>query len=201
MREHVGPQVFEVTQEDLKGYGLSVTPKVIRFRTNHRIDDDADHVRWVDTLCKDEERNNDVLYAVDDLLMDGHSVLVLSDRVEHCNVLQARTKAPSVAVTGEMKSKHRDEVFERMRNGELKVMYATSLADEGLDIPVLSAVVLACPTSNQSKLEQRLGRIMRPVQGKPDPVVVDMFDCGDRAERMWKRRLAVYKKIGCEVRA
>ena len=48
------------------------------------------------------------------------------------------------------------------RAGCLDVVCATSLADEGLDAPRLSAVVLASPTKNAGRTLQRIGRALRP---------------------------------------
>jgi superfamily II DNA or RNA helicase len=55
-----------------------------------------------------------------------------------------------------------------------QVIFATSqYASEGLDIPALDTLVLASPMSD---VEQAVGRIQRPFDGKKDPIVVDVRD-------------------------
>ena len=52
-------------------------------------------------------------------------------------------------------------------------MIATQLADEGLDVPLLSRVFLAWPSKAHGRTVQRIGRVMRPHPDKPDALVVD----------------------------
>jgi superfamily II DNA or RNA helicase len=75
-----------------------------------------------------------------------------------------------------MKPLERAAVLDHMRAGRLDVVVATSLADEGLDAPRVSAVMLTAPTRNIGRTLQRIGRALRPHEGAPDPVVVDVVD-------------------------
>jgi superfamily II DNA or RNA helicase len=56
------------------------------------------------------------------------------------------------------------------------VLVATSLADEGLDLPRLSRVFLAYPSRARGRTVQRLGRLMRPHVDKGMPALVDFVD-------------------------
>jgi superfamily II DNA or RNA helicase len=56
------------------------------------------------------------------------------------------------------------------------VLVATSLADEGLDLPRLSRVFLAFPSRAKGRTVQRLGRLMRPHPEKRRPLLVDFVD-------------------------
>jgi superfamily II DNA or RNA helicase len=54
------------------------------------------------------------------------------------------------------------------------VIFATSqYVSEGLDIPAIDTLVLATPMYD---VEQAVGRIQRPLEGKKDPIVVDIRD-------------------------
>jgi superfamily II DNA or RNA helicase len=53
---------------------------------------------------------------------------------------------------------------------------ATSLADEGLDLPRLSRVFLAFPGRSRGRTIQRLGRLMRPHPSKRTAVLFDFVD-------------------------
>jgi len=54
----------------------------------------------------------------------------------------------------------RKEILERFRGGELPVVVASTLADEGLDVPRMDRVILAFPSRARGRTAQRLGRLM-----------------------------------------
>jgi superfamily II DNA or RNA helicase len=87
-----------------------------------------------------------------------------------------------------------------MRAGDLSVIVATQLADEGLDLPELDTVVLAAPSSHKAATRQRVGRACRAMDGKRPPWVVDMVDDGRWALRKWSARNALYRSLGWTIR-
>ncbi len=82
----------------------------------------------------------------------------------------------TLGISGKTKKADRPRILEAVRSGDVKVLVAVNVADEGLDLPELSALVLAAPSRSPAKAEQRVGRILRPCAGKPDPVLVDVVD-------------------------
>jgi len=68
----------------------------------------------------------------------------------------------------------RVEKIEALKNGKIQVLISTSLADEGLDIPNLSLVVLLSQGKSRIKLIQRIGRVMRPWKNKEKGYVLDI---------------------------
>jgi len=79
--------------------------------------------------------------------------------------------------------------IENLKNGKLKVLVSTSLADEGLDIPELQLVVLLSQGKSRIKLIQRIGRVMRPHSGKSKGYVLDISYNYDIFQRQASRRL------------
>jgi DNA or RNA helicases of superfamily II len=79
--------------------------------------------------------------------------------------------------------------IENLKNGKLKILVATSLADEGLDIPQLSLVVLASQGKSRVKLIQRIGRVMRPYSGKSRGYVLDIAYNYDIFQRQASKRI------------
>jgi superfamily II DNA or RNA helicase len=86
------------------------------------------------------------------------------------------------------------------REGHFRVLIATSLADEGFDAPIAQTLVLASGGRSPAKLEQRVGRVLRPHPGKDGGHVVD-FDgaCFGMTMAQAKKRLAIYRKLGYNV--
>ena len=78
------------------------------------------------------------------------------------------------------------------------MLVATQLADEGLDMPSLDALILAVPQRNPGRLEQRVGRVSRSAPGKAAADVYDLVD-GGWAGKLWWARRKVYLRLGCAI--
>lgn len=124
------------------------------------------------------------------------SVLVLVSTIEHGQAL-AESISGSLLVHAKLGKKKRAAAIEAFRNGSLRCMIATSLADEGLDVPRASVLVLAAGGRSAGKLEQRAGRVMRPHEGKEFGTVHDFTDRGaGLAHNQFKARARTYKRLG-----
>lgn len=164
--------------------------------------DPAEHerrARWQATA--EAIRNNAVRNAAIVSLAKTQpgSVLVLVSTVEHGEEIAAQVPG-SALVHAKLGKKKRAEIIEGFRNGTLRCMIATSLADEGLDVPRASVLVLAAGGRSSGKLEQRAGRVMRPHADKEFGTVHDFVDRGaGLAHSQFFARLKTYKKLGYTV--
>lgn len=84
--------------------------------------------------------------------------------------------ALAAAVSGGMKSSERNEVLARFAKGELKVLCACDLLNEGWDCPQTEVLFMARPTMSRVLYTQQLGRGMRPAEGKEYLMVFDFVD-------------------------
>ncbi len=132
----------------------------------------------------------------------GETILVLSNHREHCRTLGRlcweRGAEAVVLVAKKTKDgrEYRRESLDGMRAGRVRLVIATSLADEGLDIARLSRVVLALPERSKRGTSQRLGRLMRNWPGKR-PKLIDVTD--PHVETLVNRaegRTRVYRSLG-----
>ena len=96
-----------------------------------------------------------------------------------------------------MTKKQRAEVLERANNREIQVICATTVADEGLDLPSLDTVVLTTPTKALGRIQQRIGRVMRPHPQKKNPIVIDCVDDNGAMRGLARKRQKLYTKVGC----
>jgi superfamily II DNA or RNA helicase len=92
-------------------------------------------------------------------------------------------------VSSKTSLEQRMEKIENLKNGKLQVLVSTSLADEGLDIPQLSLVVLLSQGKSRIKLIQRIGRVMRPSNGKQKGYVLDVSYGYDIFQRQASKRI------------
>lgn len=117
-------------------------------------------------------RNMRLAQIVQDL---DRQTLVLVRLVSHGRAL-AELMPNAIFLSGKDKGHSRQEVFEDVRAGRVKTIICTQIADMGLDIPSLSALVLAGGGKSSTRHLQRLGRVVRVEEGKPTPIVVDPDD-------------------------
>jgi superfamily II DNA or RNA helicase len=139
-------------------------------------------------------------------LNEGHSCLILSDRLEHLehmmNWLPAHMREEAVMISGKMTTKkgkaEREQALEDMRSGKKKYLFATySLCKEGLDIPRLDRLFMATPVKDYAVVVQSIGRIARICEEKSDAICYDFVDNIGYLVKSYKQRLRHYKKAGC----
>lgn len=196
---HLGPVRYQVSQADLQREGSVLVPELRTVQTGW-----TPATKEGETLSPDQvrrqrmrskPRNQRIADEVAQLVAGGHQVLVLADQVPHVEALAKLMDA--VALHGELGDLERRARLEGAALGSCRVLVATSVADEGLDLPSLSALVLAVPSAHQGRVEQRIGRVLRPQAGKLRPVVLDLLDDDEASVRARKVREVVYRKLGC----
>jgi superfamily II DNA or RNA helicase len=69
-------------------------------------------------------------------------------------------------IKGNMAKKGRKVGIQDLRDGKTIAAIATSLADEGLDVKRLGAVIVAGGGKSITRIYQRIGRVLRPFPGK-----------------------------------
>lgn len=177
----LGRPLVVVTHEELVAAGVLALPELRLVETGFTFPylGAEDYAPTMKALVADDARNDLIAGAVAEAAKAGHTCLVLSGRVDHCRSIVQRLRDAGVdaaEMTGRVRKKRRAELLERCRAGELAVLVATSLADEGLDLPRLSRVFLVFPSRAIGRTVQRLGRLMRPHPDKGQPVLVDFVD-------------------------
>jgi superfamily II DNA or RNA helicase len=126
----------------------------------------------------------------------GHKVLVVGDRTEfldRCHNVHDKT---SILVTGN--TKNREELHNEMgKSKTINTLYGSiSIYKEGISLNWLSVIILACPINNEPLLKQLIGRITRLLDGKLDPIIIDIILEGSTAKRQAQSRLSTYMMRG-----
>jgi predicted helicase len=92
----------------------------------------------------------------------------LKEKLEKNNELGANMNMNITMIIGGVKGKD----IEVASQGDI-ILATYAYAAEGLDIPSLDTCVLASP---KVSVVQCVGRILRPVQGKKHPLIIDIVD-------------------------
>jgi len=195
-----GPVIHEIKQSQVP----TIIPSLKVIHTDFDTDT-YEHMEVIKQLVEDNARNQ---LIVDTIKKEapGHFSLVLSDRVEHLEILKSMIARalPHLKVeilTGALKKKERNEIMQQAKNKEIDILLATQLAREGLDIPHLDRLFMTFPKKSASTVQQEVGRVMRPAEGKIDAIVFDFFDFKHSIlKSQFYKRVKVYEKIGMTVR-
>ena len=126
------------------------------------------------------------------------SVIVLVDSKKHGLALAKQIPGAVMLFSG---VSGRSAKIKAFQDGEIPCIVATSLADEGLDVPCANVLILAGSGKAFGKIIQRTGRVLRPSEGKTHGIIYDIFDAGHGMLRNqhWQRRRH-YKKAGYEIK-
>jgi superfamily II DNA or RNA helicase len=194
MYAYLGPSRYVVDRDGLVDSGLSVVPAVVKVETGC-YSMVTDYQGMVAEFARDAMRTAAILRRVQEHARWPQ--MCLTTLVEHAVAIEAEARARGLSVAlVHGKTKGREAAIESVRAGEVQLIIATQLADEGLDIPALSAVHLCLPSRAAGRTEQRVGRIMRPSPEKGLPVIYDYVDDMTLCQRQWQARRKVYRSIG-----
>jgi superfamily II DNA or RNA helicase len=199
---HFGETLKRITTPELIENGSVLAPLVKFTATYWKPSGKKDWIKMINDMCSDVDRNEQILSMVENMVSNGRQVLVLSDRVQHCVDMAEQTASRGISaatLVGKMTKKQRAEVLELADSREIKALFATTVADEGLDLPGLDTLILTTPTKSMGRIQQRIGRIMRRADNKKDPIVIDLVDAAPALFYMHKKRWKLYTDIGCTV--
>ena len=194
---YMGDLFHRVDQEELHATGAIVRPELVRRVTTFHYHYRGDYQPLITALVQDVERNQQIIedVACESRRTNSGIQLLVSDRVNHCQVFEKGLKAQgldAMLLTGQTSAEQRMAIVEAVQSGKVQVLVATlQLIGEGFDCPGLSNLFLTTPITFEGRLLQVLGRIMRPAKGKQAKV----YDYVDEGVSVLKRSADHRKKI------
>jgi DNA repair protein RadD len=113
-------------------------------------------------------------------LADSRPTMVFAAGVKHSRTivdafLDAGIRAAHL--DGETPKQERESILKRLADGRLTVVSNAMVLTEGVDVPVVSCVVLARPTKSKGLYLQMAGRGLRTAPGKQDCLILDHGNC------------------------
>ena len=174
---YMGDRLHSVDPRILTETGAVVRPDFIQHPTDFTYGFQGDYAKLIKALAANENRNQQIADDIAKIVRDGHegTVLLVSDRVAHCEVIQRKLELQdieSVLLTGKVPAEQRTKIVEDVQKGRIRVLISTlQLIGEGFDCPGLNTLVLSTPIKFEGRLLQVVGRIMRPAEGKKAQVI------------------------------
>jgi superfamily II DNA or RNA helicase len=193
----IGPVIHK--QDFSSPVNLQVVPCRTKFFMPYR--GSFDWQRLLNSVVENDRRNQYIARIIDREVERGHSVLVLSRRIEQLDRVAGIISSDCEILTSERNRAERRAVLDKFRDGSLPVLLATQLADEALDVQRLSRVLLIHPGKAEGRLIQQVGRALRKFPDKKDARIYDFVDWRVKIlRRQWTERKRIYKKNGIEIK-
>lgn len=195
---YIGNIIYEMTQKELleqqnskAEINIKETELFVPF------DYKTDNYETVSqVLIYDTTRNGLILDDIDENISRFKSILILTERKSHVNILNLylKEKYETIAISGDDSERSRKSKLEQIEQGHFKIIISTGqYFGEGIDISALECLFIVYPFTFEGKLVQYIGRVQR--SGKP-PVIFDYRDSKiDYFDKMFKQRNRYYNKL------
>ncbi len=206
-----GPLRFRVSPKDevaARAFEQIVIPRATTFRLPGSVD--APRIQSIYTALATDERRNDLICTdLLEVIRQGRTPLLLTERTEHLEELARRLEGQVphlVILRGGMGAKQRRAAMEQLGaipEGEAWALLATGrYAGEGFDHARLDTLLLALPISWKGTVRQYAGRLNRLHPDKRDVRIYDYVDVDVPVlMRMYERRLKGYRIMGYMVQS
>ncbi len=164
----IGPKRFDSPWKDMADQGWIAPADCVEVRVTL-----PEHERLIYATAEKEDKYRlaaatTTKNAVVETLVAKHSddrVLVIGQYLDQLAELGQHLGAP--VVDGSTPIKEREKLFERFRNGDLKVLVVSKVANFSLDLPEAGvAIQVSGSFGSRQEEAQRLGRVLRPKADK-----------------------------------
>ncbi|MBX2799446.1 MAG: DEAD/DEAH box helicase [Myxococcales bacterium] len=160
----VGPKRFDLPWKTLEHQGWIASAECVEIRIPLA---DADRLRYAGAGERDRFRiasSNARKGVMVQTLLERHpddQVLVLGTYLDQLRWIARRFDLP--VITGRTPRREREELFERFRQGQERVLALSKVGNFAIDLPSASvAIQLSGTFGSRQEEAQRLGRVLRP---------------------------------------
>ena len=199
-----GKKIVEISASLLIKLGYLVKPHIFIIKMDDKHGDYASYSSIYKHYVADNKVLNDLVVKLVNFF-DANKVsnLTLVKQYSQGEYIK-NAHSDLLFIRGDQTKKKRVDALAKLRSGEINGCVATTLADEGLDVRRLSAVLVAGGGKSQTRVYQRIGRALRTfkdeVTGKAkDKAIIILFhhNCRflDNHGRTIKRLLSKEKEF------
>ena len=160
----IGPKRVDVPWKTLEKDGFIATAHCLEIRVPQPTDERMEYAVADQRARFRIASENSLKLTVVDELLAGHptdSILIIGQYLDQLRVLGRRLKAP--VLTGQTPEKEREVLYRRFKDGALRILIVSKVANFAIDLPDASVAIQVSGTFGSRQEEaQRLGRILRP---------------------------------------
>lgn len=193
-KDFFGPKLYQPPQEN------TLDPTIQIIRTGVALAAGEAWANKINLLLYNPDYQEFVANLAKYQISRGHRVLIIADRVEFLQNVGELIGESCVCITGGTTYEERTELKRQVEDGEKSAIAGSrQIFSEGISVNILSCVILAAPISNDSLLEQIIGRVQRKHENKLNPLVLDLHFSGPADRKQNNMRLAFYQRKGWDL--
>ena len=114
----------------------------------------------------------------------GAKILIFTENNEMLREISTQLLIPEISY--KTPAKERKMILDEFRKGGIKVVATSKVLEEGLDVPDANVAIIVSGTGSRREFIQRLGRILRPKEGKAR--LYEIVTAGTKEVRVSKKR-------------
>lgn len=178
----IGREIGRMTYEEGIDDGLLVRPRIRIIQTlkSHPISILKNYEDVYERgIVNNRKRNKLIAEAALEYYEQDKSVLILVSKIQHGNNIRKmilNRKVPCEYIHGQVPNEYRDEVKEAFIRKEKRLVIASTVWREGVNIPTLDVLINASGGKSELVVLQGIGRVLRRAEGKDEVIIVDFFD-------------------------
>jgi superfamily II DNA or RNA helicase len=196
---HIGPVL-------VKGTTIPMKPRVLLKQTNWRIPDGVKYTPGqmglvLSIMAKSTTRNKLIVEFAVQAYNKNRTVVIMSDLVEnHLKPLfhmlcEAGVSGADIGfyIGQNTADKHKAKLALDQAKSKRVILATYGMTKEGTDVPEWDTLVLATPKAD---VKQAIGRVMRSMDGKAEPVILDLVDGSKIFQGYALDRMKQYFSVG-----
>ena len=164
-----GEVLNRVSNDYLIQNGFSAKPRCILFKVTSPELGEMDYQEaYQFGIVENHERNQLIYDICEKETNSNNKVLILVEHLEHGEIIEDQLSLLNKAfgkvihfTNGQLSSEMREELLDKMRNGQLDVLISSNILDEGIDISGINAIIYARGMKSMRKILQGIGRGLR----------------------------------------
>lgn len=131
-----------------------------------------------------EEKYRILRQILDEIREVKNTIIFVSDeQLDEVLKIMGEYKIPAHRLTQKEKTfpedrycgkTERQDIINKFKVGQYKVLVAIKCLDEGIDIPTASCAILMASSTNPREYVQRIGRVIRQAEGKENALIYDI---------------------------
>lgn len=189
LKPDYGNQIGIIAKVDLELLAYSQLNSLINEKTYQRI--------YQLGIVENKFRNNLIVDVSLKSIAKNNSVLIIVDKLIHGEILQKLFRESKIYVPfvqGIEDTKFRSKIKSQLKRKEIKLVIATKVWKEGINIPSLNHVVYAAAGKDELSIRQYMGRGLRIAKDKNRIKLTDFMDHGRYLAEHSIVRFSIYKK-------
>ena len=188
---------IDISSSNLIDRGFLVPPIIYLYPVNHqrRKKEDTYGIVYNEEIVDNYSRNSLICQLALKAKQAGKAVLIAVTQIEHGEILEQMLQMDdptAIFVNGQSKSEVRKDILKELGAGVARIVVATNIYSEGVDMPALSVLINAAGAASGIHSLQLLGRVLRTAPGKAKAWIIDLQDNGKFLNNHSKDRVEIY---------